>query len=160
MAPATKRGVHFPLPPGRFYGFSSPLAHQSTSPLKLFYHTGGLHYLKAALHSLCPLSEATKPLAPRADRPDGYHIPLYAKGVGPCGNTGKPRPADWYLARDDSLLACTEILRFAQDDGCPAGLPDPRSRSPIPAAPRLRATTPLNPQVSGPFHRLRGPPPP
>ena len=72
-------------------------------------------------------------------RPDGCHTPLCAAGAGPFGNTGKHRPADWYLSRDDSLSACTKILRFAQDDCCPVGLPDPRSRSSIPAAPRLRA---------------------
>ena len=89
----------------------------------------------------------------RADRPDGCHMPLCAKGAGPCGNTGKHLPADWYLSRDDSLSACTEILRFAQDDCCPAGLPDPRSRSPIPAAPRLRALP--QPSAAEPLSNLR-----
>ena len=41
-------------------------------------------------------------------------MPLCAKGAGPCGNTGKHLPADWYLSRDDSLSACTEILRFVE----------------------------------------------
>ena len=78
-------------------------------------------------------------LGAQGQRPGGAINPHARKGVSTCGNTGKHRPADWYLSRDDSLSACTEILRFAQDDCCPAGLPDPRSRSPIPAAPRLCA---------------------
>ena len=31
-------------------------------------------------------------MAPRADRPDGCHMPLCAAGAGPFGNTGKHRP--------------------------------------------------------------------
>ena len=41
----------------------------------------------------------------------------------------------------------------AQDDGCPAGIPDPRSRSPIPAAPRLRALP--QPSAAEPLSNLR-----
>ena len=40
------------------------------------------------------------------------------------------------------------ILSFAQDDCCPARLPDPRSRSPIPAAPRSRHTKATAPAAS------------
>ena len=69
--------------------------------------------------------QRTQPLAPRAGRPDGCHTPLCAEGAGPYGNTGKHRPADWYLMPSISLTILTETLRFAQDDGCPAGLPGP-----------------------------------
>ena len=78
-------------------------------------------------------------LGAQGQRPGGAINPR-GEAASTFGNTGKHLPADWYLSRDDSLSACTEILRFAQDDCCPAGLPDPRSRSPIPAAPRLRAS--------------------
>ncbi len=44
---------------------------------------------------------------------------------------------------------------FSQDDCCPARLPDPRSRSPIPAAPRSHLPRPLPPerQRRNPWHR-------
>ena len=64
-----------------------------------------------------------EPWQPRAERPSGW-LNLHArKGVSTFGNTGKHRPADWYLSRDDSLPAYTEILRFTQDDEWEAGLP-------------------------------------
>ena len=76
-----------------------------------------------------PLSEAMQPfyttLGTEGRRPDGCHTPLCREAAGPFGNTGKHRPADWYLSTDDSISILTEILRFAQDDGCPAGLFDP-----------------------------------
>ncbi len=65
----------------------------------------------------------TEPWQPRAERPGGWLSPHARKGVSTFGNTGKHRPADWYLSRDDSLPAYTEILRFTQDDEWEAGLP-------------------------------------
>ena len=83
--------------------------------------------------------QRTQPLAPRAGRPDGCHTPLCAEGAGPYGNTGKHRPADWYLMPSISLTILTEILRFAQDDS-------ERRGSPIPI------TTPIPDTPSGPFY--------
>ena len=59
----------------------------------------------------------TEPWQPRAERPGGWLSPHARKGVSTFGNTGKHRPADWYLSRDDSLPAYTEILRFTQYSG-------------------------------------------
>ena len=58
-------------------------------------------------------------------RPDGCHTPPCRAAAGPFGNTGKHRPADWYLTTDDSISALTEILRCAQDDEWEAGLHEP-----------------------------------
>ena len=60
-------------------------------------------------------------LAAQGQRPGGWLTPHARKGVSTFGNTGKHRPADWYLSRDDSLPAYTEILRFTQDDEWEAG---------------------------------------
>ena len=62
-------------------------------------------------------------LGAQGQRPGGAINPHARKGVSTFGNTGKHRPADWYLSRDDSLPAYTEILRFTQDDEWEAGLP-------------------------------------
>ena len=65
--------------------------------------------------SIKPLErQRTQPLAPRAGRPDGCHTPLCAESAGPYGNTGKHRPADWYLMPSISLTILTEILRFVE----------------------------------------------
>ena len=54
----------------------------------------------------------TEPLAPRAVRPGGAINPHARKGVSTFGNTGKRRPADWYLPTFESLAIFTEILRW------------------------------------------------
>ena len=61
-------------------------------------------------------------LAAQGQRPGGAINPR-GEAASTFGNTGKHRPADWYLSRDDSLPAYTEILRFTQDDEWEAGLP-------------------------------------
>ena len=58
-----------------------------------------------------------EPWQPRAERPGGW-LNLHArKGVSTFGNTGKRRPADWYLPTFESLAIFTEILRSAQYSG-------------------------------------------
>jgi len=50
-------------------------------------------------------------LAPRAKRPGGA-INLRGEAASTFGNTGKHRPADWYLPTFESLAIFTEILRW------------------------------------------------
>ena len=54
----------------------------------------------------------TEPCQPRAERPGGWLNPHARKGVSTFGNTGKHRPADWYLPTFESLAIFTEILRW------------------------------------------------
>ena len=53
-----------------------------------------------------------EPWQPRAVRPGGWLNPHARKGVSTFGNTGKRRPADWYLPTFESLAIFTEILRW------------------------------------------------
>ena len=53
-------------------------------------------------------------LAAQGLRPDGWLNPHARKGVSTYGNTGKRRPADWYLPAFHSLIILTEILRFVE----------------------------------------------
>ena len=53
----------------------------------------------------------TEPLAPRAVRPGGANNPR-GEAASTYGNTGKRRPADWYLLTFESLAIFTEILRW------------------------------------------------
>ena len=67
-----------------------------------------------------PIPDRT--LGAQGQRPGGAINPR-GEAASTFGNTGKHRPADWYLSRDDSLPAYIEILRFTQDDEWEAGLP-------------------------------------
>ena len=69
-------------------------------------------------------------------RPDGCHTPLFAEGAGPYGNTAAP-PTGIYC-HWQYLLSVPRSFADAQDDSGRRS-PDPRSRSSIPAAPRLHA---------------------
>ena len=53
-----------------------------------------------------------EPWQPRAERPGGWLNPHARKGVSTFGNTGKHRPADWYLPTFESLAIFTKILRW------------------------------------------------
>ena len=76
-------------------------------------------------------------------RPDGCHTPLFAEGAGPYGNTAAP-PTGIYC-HWQYLLSVPRSFADAQYDSGRRS-PDPRSRSSIPAAPRLHACHhPLNP---------------
>ena len=98
----------------------------------VLYKLAPLHFQKAPHHGLCPLSEAMQPFYTThgTEGRQARWMP-YA----PLRRRRRPlreysRPADWYLSRNDSLSACTKILRFAQDDVGGRGSPIP-----IPAAP-------------------------
>ena len=142
VAPATKGGLHFLARQGGCMVFAAKGSikkwrrRRRTSPAQRYYITPEGGALNPSGRRQ-PVPDRT--LGAQGQRPGGAINPR-GEAASTFGNTGKHLPADWYLSRDDSLSACTEILRFAQDDCCPAGLPDPRSRSPIPAAPRLRAS--------------------
>ena len=99
----------------------------------------GTSYLPRAEPSTRPggvSRSQAEPWQPRAERPGGWFNPHARKGVSTFGNTGKRRPADWYLPKFESLAIFTEILRSAQDDSGRRGSPIP---IPIPAAPTGRA---------------------
>ena len=91
---------------------------------------------EAACHGLCPLSDSDATLGTEGRRPDGCHTPLCAAGAGPYGNTAAP-PTGIYC-HWQYLLSVPRSFADAQDDSGRRS-PDPRSRSSIPAAPRLHA---------------------
>ncbi len=95
-----------------------------------------LHFQKAPHHGLCPLSDSDATLGTEGRRPDGCHTPLCAEGAGPYGNTAAP-PTGIYC-HWQYLLSVPRSFADAQDDSGRRS-PDPRSRSSIPAAPRLHA---------------------
>ena len=98
---------------------------------------------EAACHGLCPLSDSDATLGTEGRRPDGCHTPLCAEGAGPYGNTAAP-PTGIYC-HWQYLLSVPRSFADAQYDSGRRS-PDPRSRSSIPAAPRLHACHhPLNP---------------
>ena len=74
-----------------------------------------------------------EPWQPRAERPGGWFNPHARKGVSTFGNTGKRRPADWYLPTFESnhLRFLPRSFAGAQDD---VGGRD--SPIPIPTAPK------------------------
>ena len=103
---------------------------------------------EAACHGLCPLRDSDATLGTEGRRPDGCHTPLCAEGAGPYGNTAAP-PTGIYC-HWQYLLSVPRSFADAQDDSGSRS-PDPRSRSSIPAAPRLHAHhNPLN------LHALKG----
>ena len=63
----------------------------------------------------------TEPWQPRAERPGGWLNPHARKGVSTFGNTGKHRPADWYLSRDDSLPAYTARILHRMRESAKVG---------------------------------------
>ena len=122
---ATKGGAPFPSP---------------VRAAPWFYYKRRPYFPKGAYHGLCPLSEATQPLA-RATAQGHTH--LCAEGAGPYGNTAAP-PTGIYC-HWQYLLSVPRSFADAQYDSGRRS-PDPRSRSSIPAAPRLHACHhPLNP---------------
>ena len=105
------RGNAFPSPAGRLYGFSRQRRHKKWRPK-------GRPPRQRSDTIYLPRAEALNPsgrrqpipdrtLAAQGQRPGGWLNPHAHKGVSTFGNTGKRRPADWYLSRDDSLPAYT-----------------------------------------------------
>ncbi len=60
-------------------------------------------------------------LAAQGQRPGGWLNPHARKGVSTFGNTGKRRPADWYLSRDDSLPAYTARILHRMRESAKVG---------------------------------------
>ena len=116
VQPGLRRGLHVFLSPAR-------------AVVKVLFILAPLLFEGRPPRPLPLERQRTQPLAPRAGRPDGCHTPLCAEGAGPYGNTGKHRPADWYLMPSISLTILTEILRFAQDDSERRGSPIPDTPS-------------------------------
>ena len=120
-----QRGNAFPTPAGRLYGFSRQRRYKKwrrrrrTSLAQRYFipPEGGALNLSGRRQ---PVPDRT--LGAQGQRPGGAINPR-GEAASTFGNTGKHRPADWYLSRDDSLPAYTEILRFTQDDEWEAGLP-------------------------------------
>ena len=66
-----------------------------------------------------PIPDRT--LAAQGQRPGGWLNPHAHKGVSTFGNTGKRRPADWYLSRDDSLPAYTARILHRMRESAKVG---------------------------------------
>ena len=65
-----------------------------------------------AYHGHCPLSDSDTTLGTKGRKARWMpYAPLRPTAAGPFGNTGKHRPADWYLSAFCSLTILTEILR-------------------------------------------------
>ena len=82
-----------------------------TSPAQRYYITPEGESPQPACKAK-PITGRT--LAAQGLRPDGWLNPHARKGVSTYGNTGKRRPADWYLPAFHSLIILTEILRFVE----------------------------------------------
>ena len=159
----------FPTPAGRLYGFiqtgafynlkaptspagtvSQPIGKPFNGQAKGLLWLTWRSYAGPPQYYITPEGESPQPackakpitgrtLAAQGQRPGGWLNPHARKGVSTFGNTGKRRPADWYLPTFESLAIFTEILRSAQDDSGRRGSPIP---VPIPTAPTGRA--PIN----------------
>ena len=117
--------VRFSSGEARLSGFRRQRRHKKwrrrrrTSPAQRYYITPEGESPQPACKAK-PITGRT--LGAQGQRPGGAINPR-GEAASTFGNTGKHRPADWYLSRDDSLPAYTEILRFTQDDEWEAGLP-------------------------------------
>ena len=153
VAPATKGGASFPPPRQRPQPLARALAQghmplcraaagpfgntdQPTSSLNVSYHTGVPSFSKGATPRPLPPERQRRNPWHRGAKPRRYHKPLCAEGAGSYGNIAAP-PTGIYC-HWQYLLSVPRSFADAQDDSGRRS-PDPRSRSSIPAAPRLHA---------------------
>ena len=110
--------MHFQRPQGGCKGFSRQRRHKKWRPKGRHTFPEERYYIPPDGGSTQPACKAKpitgRTLAAQGLRPDGWLNPHARKGVSTYGNTGKRRPADWYLPAFHSLIILTEILRFVE----------------------------------------------
>ena len=124
VAPATKGGKHF-LARRAIVWFSPPKAAFILAPPRAPTSPAQRYYIPPEGGALNPPVRRSRsqaePWQPRAERPGGWLNPHARKGVSTFGNTGKHRPADWYLSRDDSLPAYTARILHRMRESAKVG---------------------------------------
>ena|GEM_PF-1183711 len=118
------RGNAFPTPIRRLYGFRRQRQHKKwrlwrrTSPAQRYYITPEGESPQPACKAK-PITGRT--LAAQGQRPGGWLNPHARKGVSTFGNTGKRRPADWYLPTFESLAIFTARILHRMRESAKVG---------------------------------------